>query len=101
MAADFVIAIVGSGPAGMSAAAHAAKLGVSHVLLERTPHSNDTIYKFQKRKLVMATPEFLPLRSDLIRSPQAIQLGQTVKVAVRDVDEVHLFHPGTGLRLAE
>src|SRR5258706_12906854 len=49
----------------MSAAAHAAKLGVKHVLLERTPHNNDTIYKFQKRKLVMATPEILPLRSEL------------------------------------
>ena len=49
----------------MSAAAHAAKLGQTHILLERTPHFNDTIFKFQKRKLVMATPEILPLRSDL------------------------------------
>ena len=64
-AADFAIAIVGSGPAGLSAAARAAKEGVSHVLLERTGHLNDTIFKYQKRKHVMATPEFLPLRSDL------------------------------------
>ena len=37
---------------------------VSHVLLERAPHLNDTIVKFQRRKHVMAAPEFLPLRSD-------------------------------------
>jgi CRP-like cAMP-binding protein/thioredoxin reductase/Fe-S-cluster-containing hydrogenase component 2 len=65
VAADFKIAIVGSGPAGLSAATHAAKLGLSHVLFERTPHINDTIFKYQKRKHVMATPEVLPLRSDL------------------------------------
>ena len=63
--AVFKIAIVGSGPAGLSAAAHAARLDVSHVLLERAPHRNDTIFKFQKRKHVMATPTFLPLRSEL------------------------------------
>ena len=65
MAVDFAIAIVGSGPAGLSAAARAAKEGKSHILLERTGHINDTIFKYQKRKHVMATPEFLPLRSDL------------------------------------
>ena len=35
------------------------------MLLERAAHVNDTIFKYQKRKLVMATPEILPLRSDL------------------------------------
>jgi len=59
------VAIVGSGPAGLSAAAHAAKLGMSHTLLERADHSSDTIYKYQKGKFVMATPDILPLRSDL------------------------------------
>jgi cGMP-dependent protein kinase 2 len=34
VASDYKIAIVGSGPAGLSAAAHAAELGLSHVLLE-------------------------------------------------------------------
>jgi CRP-like cAMP-binding protein/Fe-S-cluster-containing hydrogenase component 2/thioredoxin reductase len=65
VAADYMIAIVGSGPAGMSAAARAAKEGKPHILLERAPHANDTIFKYQKRKHVMATPEILPLRSDL------------------------------------
>jgi cGMP-dependent protein kinase 2 len=61
----YKVAIVGSGPAGLSAAAHAARNGISHVLLERAVHPSDTIFKFQKRKHVNATPEFLPLRSDL------------------------------------
>ncbi|MEN9933231.1 MAG: hypothetical protein RIS17_1804, partial [Pseudomonadota bacterium] len=59
------IAIVGSGPAGLSAAAHAARLGISHVLLEKTDHLSDTIYKYQKGKHVMATPSQLVLRSPL------------------------------------
>jgi len=57
------IAIVGSGPGGISAAAHAAELGVSHVLLEATPKHSDTIQKYQKGKHVMAEPNVLPLRS--------------------------------------
>lgn len=65
MSADVKIAIVGSGPAGMGAATRAAKEGLSHVLFERTDHLNDTIFKYQKNKHVMATPEILPLRSDL------------------------------------
>src|SRR5215469_16878527 len=65
VAAEYTIAIVGSGPAGMSAAARAAQEGKKHLLLERAPHLNDTIFKYQRRKLVMATPEILPLRSDL------------------------------------
>ena len=59
------MAIVGSGPAGLSAAAHAAKLGLSHVLIEKSDHLSDTIYKYQKGKHVMATPSNLVLRSDL------------------------------------
>lgn len=59
------VAIVGSGPAGLSAAARAAELGMSHVLLEKTDHLSDTIFKYQKGKHVMATPSNLVLRSDL------------------------------------
>ena len=61
----FRIAIVGSGPAGLSAASRAAKLGLSHVLLEKTDHLSDTIYKYQKGKHVMATPSQLVLRADV------------------------------------
>ncbi|MDP8914486.1 MAG: NAD(P)-binding domain-containing protein, partial [Pseudomonadota bacterium] len=65
MAATYRIAIVGSGPAGLSAAARAAQLGIPHILLEKTDHLSDTIYKYQKGKHVMATPSQLVLRSDL------------------------------------
>jgi CRP-like cAMP-binding protein/thioredoxin reductase/Fe-S-cluster-containing hydrogenase component 2 len=65
MGDHFKIAVVGSGPGGLSAAARAAKRGVSHVLLERGPHLSDTIFKYQKGKYVMATPDILPLRSEL------------------------------------
>ena len=64
MAEKFRVAIIGSGPAGLGAAARAARKGMSHILLERADHLADTIYSFQKRKLVMAQPPILPLRSD-------------------------------------
>lgn len=64
----FEIAIVGSGPGGISAAARAAELKVSHVLLEAAPHLSNTIYRYQKGKHVMAEPEALPLRSPLVFS---------------------------------
>ena len=65
MSDRYRIAIVGSGPAGLSAAARAAALGIPHVLLEKTDHLSDTIFKYQKGKHVMATPATLVLRSDL------------------------------------
>ncbi len=65
MADKFRVVIVGSGPAGMSAAGRAAQLKLKHVLLEKTDHLSDTIYKYQKGKHVMATPSQLVLRSDM------------------------------------
>lgn len=59
------VAIIGSGPAGLSAASRAAELGLPHVLLEAEGHISDTIYKYQKGKHVMAEPAILPLRSGL------------------------------------
>ncbi len=59
------VAIVGSGPAGLSAAGHAAALDMPHILIEKTDHLSDTIFKYQKGKHVMATPSNLVLRSDL------------------------------------
>ncbi|HXF80900.1 MAG TPA: NAD(P)-binding domain-containing protein, partial [Usitatibacter sp.] len=59
------IGIIGSGPAGLSAAARAAELGVSHVLLESETHVSNTIHKYQKGKHVMAEPRILPLRSSI------------------------------------
>ncbi len=65
MGESFRVAIIGSGPAGLSAASRAAVLGLSHVLLEKTDHLSDTIYKYQKGKHVMATPSQMVLRSDV------------------------------------
>ncbi len=38
---------------------------MSHVLIEKTDHLSDTIFKYQKGKHVMATPSNLVLRSDM------------------------------------
>ncbi|MBU6319152.1 MAG: NAD(P)-binding domain-containing protein, partial [Alphaproteobacteria bacterium] len=65
MTRRYGVAIVGSGPAGLSAAARAAVRGLDHVLLEKTDHLSDTIFKYQRGKHVMATPVQLVLRSDL------------------------------------
>lgn len=62
---SFKIAIVGAGPGGLSAATHAAELGVSHILLESTGHPANTIQRYQKGKHVMDEPAILPLRSPL------------------------------------
>jgi len=61
MADQFEVAILGAGPAGLGAATSAARHGMSHVLIERREIGN-TIFDYQKRKLVMAEPGKLPLR---------------------------------------
>ena len=59
------VAIIGSGPAGLSAAARAAELGLPHILLESAPQLANTLFKYQKGKRVMAEPRALPLRSPM------------------------------------
>ena len=59
------IAVVGSGPGGLSAAARAAEAGVSHILLEQASAPANTIQRYQKGKHVMAEPNILPLRSPM------------------------------------
>jgi Fe-S-cluster-containing hydrogenase component 2/thioredoxin reductase/CRP-like cAMP-binding protein len=71
--ASYRIAIIGSGPAGLSAAARAAEIDAaerpgqppSHVLLEASMAHARTIQRYQKGKFVMAEPGFLDLRSPL------------------------------------
>jgi thioredoxin reductase len=65
MPGEFMIAIVGGGPAGISAAVHAARHGISHVLLERRARLFGTVHSYPKAKLVMAAPEDAPILSDL------------------------------------
>jgi thioredoxin reductase len=71
-AVEFHLAIIGAGPAGLSAAARAAQIDArenhtspSYVLLETSPRLAKTIQRYQKGKHVMAEPGFLELRSDL------------------------------------
>jgi Fe-S-cluster-containing hydrogenase component 2/thioredoxin reductase len=70
--AEFQLAIIGAGPAGLSAAARAAEIdrraqraAPSYVLLEGSPRVAKTIQRYQKGKHVMAEPGFLELRSDM------------------------------------
>ena len=72
------IAIIGSGPGGLSCAAHAAELGVPHVLLEAEDHASHTIYRYQKGKHVMNEPGILPLRSPMsfTAGKREVVLGQ-------------------------
>jgi CRP-like cAMP-binding protein/thioredoxin reductase/Fe-S-cluster-containing hydrogenase component 2 len=65
MTEHYQVAIIGSGPGGLSAAITAAEQGLSHILLERTNHLSDTIFKYQKGKKVMAHPMRLPLQGSL------------------------------------
>jgi CRP-like cAMP-binding protein/thioredoxin reductase/ferredoxin-like protein FixX len=52
---------VGSGPAGLAAAARAQHHGLDYRLLERAGHLADTVHCYQKRKHVMAEPAAVPL----------------------------------------
>lgn len=61
----FNIIIIGAGPSGLSAAARAAEHSVPHLLLEASEAAANTIRNYQRRKLVMAEPRGLPLRSPL------------------------------------
>ncbi len=69
--ADFEVAIIGAGPAGLSAAGRAQYYDSdnrparpSYVLLEGFSAHAKTIQQYQKGKHVMAEPGFLALRSD-------------------------------------
>jgi CRP-like cAMP-binding protein/thioredoxin reductase/Pyruvate/2-oxoacid:ferredoxin oxidoreductase delta subunit len=65
MTVKVTVAVIGSGPAGLSCAARAAEVGVSHVLFEAEAQASFTIYRYQKGKHVMAEPAILPLRSPI------------------------------------
>ena len=68
----YQIAIVGAGPAGLSAAGRAAELDKekhrtvpSYILLDGFGRLAKTIQRYQKGKLVMDEPGYLDIRSDL------------------------------------
>src|SRR5438552_14492951 len=59
------VIIVGAGPAGLSAAAHAHVCGMHYLLLEQRRLANTLDYYYQRGKFVMALPAMIPLRSDM------------------------------------
>ena len=68
---EYDIAIIGAGPAGLSAAGRAAvrcreagKSSPDYILLEGFARHAKTIQQYQKGKYVMAEPDYLDLRSD-------------------------------------
>ncbi|MES2013162.1 MAG: NAD(P)-binding domain-containing protein, partial [Pseudomonadota bacterium] len=67
--------IIGAGPSGLSAAAHASEHGISHLLLEAEQAPASTIRSYQRGKHVMAEPRGLPIRSPL---PFTAALRETV-----------------------
>jgi CRP-like cAMP-binding protein/thioredoxin reductase/Pyruvate/2-oxoacid:ferredoxin oxidoreductase delta subunit len=104
VAERFKIAIVGSGPGGISAAARAAERGESHVLLEAEPHLSNTIFRYQKGKFVMDEPGILPLRSPVpfkAGSRETIlgawdESAARLKINVRHGHEVSAIKPAPG-----
>lgn len=75
MSKHFNIIIIGAGPSGLSAATRAAEQGANYLLLEGSAAAANTIRNYQRRKLVMAEPRGLPLRSPL---PFSAALRETV-----------------------
>ncbi len=104
MTERFKIAIVGSGPGGLSAAARAAERGESHVLLEAEAHLSNTIFRYQKGKFVMDEPGILPLRAPVpfkAGSRETIldawdEAAKRLKINTRYKHEVRAIKPGPG-----
>ncbi len=64
MNTHYQVAIIGGGPAGLSAGARAAERNLSHMVFEKAELGN-TVFEYQLRKHVMDEPGRLPLRSPL------------------------------------
>jgi thioredoxin reductase/Pyruvate/2-oxoacid:ferredoxin oxidoreductase delta subunit len=61
------VAIVGSGPAGISAALSATERGLSHVVLEQEAELGGSLLHYPRRKMVLLQPVDLPLHGRLSR----------------------------------
>ena len=59
------VIVIGAGPAGLSAACHAKRNGLTVLVIEKGEIGNTVFYYYQKRKHVMAEPAMIPLRSDV------------------------------------
>src|SRR5512147_1332371 len=82
---EYDVAILGAGPAGLSAAARAVQRSLTHVVLEAAATHANTIHRYQRRKHVMAEPGVLPLRSDIeFRAGRRESILATWEHSIRD-----------------
>lgn len=65
------LCIVGAGPAGLSCALEAKRLGLSFVVIDQESSIGGTVAKYPRRKLVVTQPVELPLRGKLARTEYA------------------------------
>ncbi|HRC85616.1 MAG TPA: NAD(P)-binding domain-containing protein [Thermoanaerobaculia bacterium] len=111
------LAIVGAGPAGLSAALSAVECGLSYAVFEQQADLGGTIYNFPRRKLTHTQPVELPLygllrkdeytKEELLelfgelvsRHRLAIRFGERVQQLLRDEDRF-LLRTAKGLYLA-
>ncbi len=63
--ADFDVAVVGAGPAGVAAALTALEHGLRPVVLEQEQHLGGTVLHYPRRKLVLVQKVDLPLNTHL------------------------------------
>lgn len=96
------VAIVGTGPAGLSAALEAKRRGLSYLLLERGTIA-DTIRKYPRRKLLLAEPVKVPLYGDLwVADASKESLLSVWERVIRDTGlDVRTNHDVTGIRPEE
>jgi thioredoxin reductase/NAD-dependent dihydropyrimidine dehydrogenase PreA subunit len=80
------VLIIGAGPAGVSAAVEASRIGVKALVLERGVLSN-TVHSFPTGKRVYAEPRFLQDRSEIPTEGDPVR--DDFLASVRDVVETH------------
>jgi thioredoxin reductase (NADPH) len=84
------VAIVGSGPAGLSAGLEAKRCGLSYVILEQGSVA-DTIRKYPRKKILLAEPVKVPLYGDL-------WISDSSKETLIDVWETIIANTGLEVR---
>ncbi len=110
------LAIVGAGPAGLSAALSAVEAGLSYTVFEQQSSLGGTIYNYPRRKLTHTQPVELPLYGALCKGEYSkedllqlfgglvaehglrVRFGEKVLEVVRDDGLFHLFTAGGAFR---